>query len=156
MNKLNSDNCTCAHGAAFYKNTRVLDMLIDNRCNIKVQDVSGKNILHLLCKASFEEEYPASGEASAFSLNEAAGATTTITTTSNDPTTTSLLENHRNRITLVRRLIIKLGLDPNLTDEADFNCLMYACEQDNVELIQTLIDCGANVNWNVFIYLFFE
>lgn len=150
MNKLNTDNCTCAHGAAFYKNTRVLDMLIDNRCNIKVQDVSGKNILHLLCKASFEEDYPTSGEASAFSLNEAA-STTTIA--NNDPTSANLAENYRNRITLVRRLIIKLGIDPNLTDEADFNCLMYACEQDNIELIQTLIDCGANVSF--FCFLFF-
>lgn len=120
-------------------------MLIDSRCDVTVQDISGKNILHLLCKTSFEEEYTL-GEAgggassSAFSLNE------TTAVVSNDPSAAIQLENQRNRITLVRRLIIKLRLDPNITDEADFNCLMYACEQDNVELIQTLIDCGANVS----------
>lgn len=135
------DNCTCAHGAAFYKNIQVLEMLIENKCDVSVQDVSGKTILHLLCKVSFEEDYVIAAEASTFSLaNEATAAA--IPTS---PKISKHIESNRNKVKLVKRLITELNMSPNLTDEADFNALMYACEQDNVELVQALIDCGADV-----------
>ena len=139
------DNCTCAHGAAFYKNIQVLEMLIENKCDVSVQDVSGKTILHLLCKVSFEEDYVIAAEASTFSLaNEAANqaAAAAIPTS---PKISKHIESNRNKVKLVKRLITELNMSPNLTDEADFNALMYACEQDNVELVQALIDCGADV-----------
>lgn len=54
MNILNTDNCTCGHGAAFYKNVKVLELLLDSKLDPTVQDISGKNIVHLLCKDPFE------------------------------------------------------------------------------------------------------
>lgn len=55
VNKLNVDSCTCAHGAAFYKNIPVLELLVANKVDVNVKDISGKNILHLLCKDSYED-----------------------------------------------------------------------------------------------------
>lgn len=145
VNKLNADKCTCAHGAAFYKNIRVLEMLIENKCDINAQDISGKNILHLLCKVSFEEDFMVPG-ASTFSLCETDDPIPKQPPEASiDPTIALNLENYRNRIRFVKRLINELKMDPNVTDESDFNCLMYACEQDNVDMVQALIDCGADV-----------
>jgi ankyrin repeat protein len=139
VNQLNLDNCTCAHGAAFYKNIRVLEMLIENKCDVSVTDISGKNILHLLCKDSLDEDY--TPNASNFSINEG-------TNNQNESEQNiSKQEQNQNLIKLVNKLIVEMKMDPNLIDLADFTSLMYACEQENLDLIQILIDNGANVNF---------
>ena len=47
---VNADGCTCAHGAAFYKNLDILDVLLDMKIDASGLDISGKNVLMLLCK----------------------------------------------------------------------------------------------------------
>jgi ankyrin repeat protein len=118
INKINLDNCTAAHGAAFYKNLDILEMLIDNKIDVKVKDISGKNILHLLCKESPDD--------SKISDNK---------------------EKSAKLVSLVNRLIDELGLDPDEKDSNEFTAFMYACEHQNLDLIQTLIDHKANLNY---------
>lgn len=132
VNKLNMDNCTCAHGAAFYKKIKVLQMLLEqptttNKLDVFVKDVSGKTILHLLCKDSYED-YSAE---SCSSLNE-------------PPTPGS--ENKKNISKFVQRLLDEYKMNVDDVDTAEFTPLMYACEQENIDLVQTLLDHGANVN----------
>lgn len=59
---MNIDNCTCAHGAAFYKNIDILELLIESKIDVNIKDVSGKNILHLLCKDSIETALSATND----------------------------------------------------------------------------------------------
>lgn len=128
VNKLNVDNCTCAHGAAFYKNIDVLELLIDSKTDVNIKDISGKNILHLLCKDSYEDNtYSSNSESGQNEQNE---------------------ENEKNVkfIRFINRLLDECKMDPNEKDSSDSTPLMYACEQQNLELIQTLIDHKADVN----------
>lgn len=124
VNLINIDNCTCAHGAAFYKNVPILKMLLDNKVDVKIKDISGKNILHLLCKDSYDDNNY---------LIE------------NDSIEKSE-EKNLEFIKLINRLLDEFQLDPNETDLSDFTPLMYACEHENLDLIKTLVDHKANIN----------
>ncbi|CAF0714986.1 unnamed protein product [Brachionus calyciflorus] len=123
FNLLNSDNCTCAHGAAFYKNVPILQLLLDNKIDVNIKDISGKNILHLLCKDSYDDTYSLVNDTEEKSQNK-----------------------NKEFINLINRLLIDFQMDPNEKDSSDFTPLMYACEHENLDLIQILIDYKANIN----------
>ena len=95
MNILNTDNCTCGHGAAFYKNVSVLELLLDSKLDPSVKDISGKNILHLLCKDPLE---------CSSSINE---------------------ELESKFIQLVERLIKEFKIDINSKDLTEFTYVLF-------------------------------
>ena len=122
LNLLNSDNCTAAHGAAFYKNMDILSLLLDLKIDVNVRDVSGKNILHLLCKDSIE------------SLSY------------DNETKEERQEKQARLIGLVERLLLEFKMDPNCKDMAEFTPIMFASEHGDLELIEKLIEHSADVN----------
>jgi ankyrin repeat protein len=69
VNALNADNCTCAHGAAYYKKCDILELLLESNINVNQLDISGKNILHLLCKDSFTDTVDDNNNNSDTSIN---------------------------------------------------------------------------------------
>ncbi len=132
INKINLDNCTCAHGAAFYKNIDILEMLIDKKIDVNIKDISGKNILHLLCKDSIDENTPAgSGDAP----------------TSQEQKQAELAAKSQKLVKLVRRLVLDLKMNVNERDANEFTPFMYACEHENLELIDTLIELQADIEY---------
>ena len=136
VNLINVDNCTCAHGAAFYKNLDVLNLLINSKVDVTTKDISGKNILHLLCKDSIEDE-------DLTYISEANLA---------EPKTTNLeisekRETQKKFIEIVHRLLHEFKLDPNLLDSSEFSPIMYACENANIELIKKLMEFKGDTNF---------
>jgi len=122
VNLVNTDNCTCAHGAAFYKNLEILDKLLDLKIDVNIKDISGKNILMLLCKDPVDcvdMEHDSKVEKK---------------------------EKEKKLVKLVDRLLNEFKVDPNCKDIADFTPLMFASEHGHIELIQKLIDFKADVN----------
>jgi ankyrin repeat protein len=136
------DNCTCAHGAAFYKNVDVLEMLVAKKIDVNIKDISGKNILHLLCKDSLDENTP-SGSSSSSSSSAAA----IIEATSQAQRDTELAERSKRLVKLVGRLIDELHMNVDEKDSNEFTPFMYACEHENLDLLQTLIDHKANIEF---------
>jgi ankyrin repeat protein len=142
LSVVNLDSCTCAHGAAFYKNLDVLELLIDNKIDVKITDSTGKTILHLLCKDSLEptsfvamteystNSYPASLK------NDSRNASDKPI---NKKTSSQLID-------IITKLILKFKMNPNEKDNVGFTPFMYACEYGNIELINLLIKYGADVN----------
>ncbi|RNA05881.1 ankyrin repeat [Brachionus plicatilis] len=122
VNLINIDNCTCAHGAAYYKNIPILELLIKNNVNVLVKDVSGKNILHLLCKD-----------------NDQSGL---------QMETEMERQNHEEKkfFKLITMLLEEYKMDCNETDLSACTPFMYACEQQNLELLKILLDHKANLN----------
>jgi ankyrin repeat protein len=128
VNKTNIDDCTCAHGAAFYKHLDILEMLIENRVNVNCKDISGKTVLHLLCKDSYDSATLAS-------------ITSELNLASNEikPTKSKLVQ-------IVQKLLVEYKMDPNDQDLAEYSSLMYACEHEDIQLIQTLLEHKADLN----------
>ena len=122
MNIVNTDNCTCAHGAAFYKNLDILECLIDLKIDVNIKDISGKNILMLLCKDAVDSVIYESDDKS------------------------DKKEKEKKLVVLVDRLLKEFKVDPNCKDIADFTPLMFASEHGHIELIKKLIDFKADVN----------
>lgn len=122
---MNTDNCTCAHGAAFYKNLDILNVLLDMKIDVNVQDVSGKNIIMLLCKDAID---------------------CVSSVLENGTNKVDKKEREKKLVNLVERLLKEFKVDPNCKDIAGFTPLMFACEHGHIELIQKLIDFKADVN----------
>lgn len=113
INKVNLDNCTCAHGAAFYKNLDTLELLLDKKVDVNIKDISGKNILHLMCKE----------------------------------TTAETEDKEKSVARVVCRLIDEFGMDVNEKDDSEFTPLMYACEHENLDLVDELVKRGALIDY---------
>ncbi len=140
LNKINLDNCTCAHGAAFYKNVDILEMLIDKHIDVNIKDISGKNILHLLCKDSLDENTPSGGYSDSGAAQAEAGG-------SQEQRDAELALKNQKLIKLVRRLVVDLKMNIDEKDANEFTPFMYACEHENLELIQALIDLKADIEY---------
>jgi ankyrin repeat protein len=123
LSLVNTDNCTCAHGAAFYKNLDILELLLDLKVDANIKDISGKNILHLLCKDSIE----------------------TLSFGDND-VKSDKKQKHKQLINLIERLLKEFKIDPNCKDIADFTPLMFASEHGDIEVIEKLIEFKADIN----------
>ena len=148
LSVVNLDSCTCAHGAAFYKNLEVLEILIDNKIDVTITDSTGKTILHLLCKDLLEprssiteyttNSYPASLK------NDSRGASDWASDFNKSKTTNKKMSNQL--IDIITKLIVKFKMNPNEKDNVGFTPFMYACDYGNIELINLLIKYGADVN----------
>lgn len=123
VNLVNTDNCTCAHGAAFYKNLDILENLLNLKVDVNVMDISGKNVLMLLCKDAVDN----------------------VSYLEND-SKVDKKEKEKKLVVLVERLLKEFKVDPNCKDVADFTPVMFASEHGHMELMQKLIDYKADVN----------
>ena len=147
LTSINLDSCTCAHGAAFYKNLNVLELLIDNNVDVSVTDTTGKTILHLLCKDSLEPT-------SCVAMTEYTSYSNPASLKSDsrnefDYKNSSKLINKKmssQLIEIITKLIVRFKMSPNSKDSVGFTPLMYACEYGNIELINLLIKHGADIN----------
>jgi ankyrin repeat protein len=136
---VNVDKCTCAHGAAFYKNIDILEVLIDSKVDVNKVDISGKNILHLLCKESFDAG-SISGLSSAPSepnLNESSYQA--------KPSTEMSVKRTR-FIDMIKRLLDEFKMSPNEKDLSEFTPVMYACEHSDVELLDILVNHKGDIS----------
>ena len=144
---INLDSCTCAHGAAFYKNLSVLELLIDNKIDVLITDSTGKTILHLLCKDSLEPTSLVS--MTEFTANSYPASLKNDSRGIDWDTKASKLTNKKMNsqlIDIITQLIVKYKMNPNEKDNVGFTAFMYACEYGNIELINLLIKHGADVN----------
>ena len=122
-------------------------MLINAKLDVSICDISGKNILHLLCKDSFNDEQQPK------ILDDSTNTDDVCGKQGRENVTKSLDEIGVYRrmkldklLELVDRLVVHFNMDVNLKDQAEFTPLMYACEQSSLELIELLCKHGANVN----------
>ena len=140
--KVNVDKCTCAHGAAFYKNIDILEVLIDSKVDITAKDISGKNILHLLCKESFDNSTVGMTSASSeANLADSSHQKHQQAAEPNDSNT-----KRAQFLKMITRLLVEFSMDPNEKDLSDFTPVMYACEHADVELLDTLFRHNGDIN----------
>ena len=118
LTSINLDSCTCAHGAAFYKNLNVLELLIDNNVD---EYTSYSNPASLKSDSRNEFDYKNSSKLI------------------NKKMSSQLIE-------IITKLIVRFKMSPNSKDSVGFTPLMYACEYGNIELINLLIKHGADIN----------
>ncbi len=136
LSLLNIDSCTPAHGAAFYKRIDVLELLLDNKIDVNVKDISGKNVLHLLCKDQSEELFSMVVSESEANLSERQKNGTEMTSVK------------KNYIKLIERLLTEYKMDPNEKDSLDFTPLMYACEHNNLDLVKLLVEHRGDIHFS--------
>lgn len=91
--------------------------MLNSKLDPNIQDISGKNILHLLCKDPFE-------------------------TSSKNKDELEIKFVH-----LIERLINEFKIDVNSKDSTDFTPLMFACEHGNLQLIAKLVELGSDINF---------
>lgn len=132
---LNVDSCTAAHGAAFYKRIELLEMLIENKIDVNVKDISGKNILHLLCKDQAEDFSIIKSE-SEVNLSEKQ--------LNSDGTDT--LSMKKKYLNFINRLLTEFKMNSNEKDTSDFTPLMYACEHNNLDLVKLLHESNGDLH----------
>ena len=128
---LNVDSCTPAHGAAFYKRIDVLELLIQNGVDVNAKDISGKNILHLLCKDQTEELALVSSQSEPNLTDE---------------TSLNILSTKKRYLSLITKLLTEFKMNPNEKDTSDFTPMRYACEHNNLDLVKLLHQNGGDIH----------
>ena len=114
INRVNIDNCTCAHGASYFGNIDILELLIENKLDVNIKDVSGKNILHLLCKDSRETALSATNDSYLEQLNK------------QDELSNEHKEKEKKQINLVKKLLEEpYKMDPNQKDVSNFTTVSF-------------------------------
>lgn len=122
---------------------------MNSKLDVNIADISGKNILHLLCKDSYNEEYDTR-------LNDEDSGRDNPGPQAAQPkenTAKSLEEiieykkrKQENLIRIVHRLLDEFKMVVNIKDQAEFTPLMYACEHTNIDLIKKLLAFNADLN----------
>lgn len=145
VNILNTDNCTCGHGAAFYKNIDVLNLLIDSKLDAAVQDISGKNILHLVCKDPIENSSQEL-EARLVVLVEKLVKELKMDVDCKDYAgfTPLMFACEHGNLSLIKKLI-ELGANVNYTNNEGLNALLLAIVNSLPDVVRFLLASGFDV-----------